>query len=123
MKTLALTIALLVAACSGTAVKTADNAQNRATAQDEKAALTTDAKKEETKAAEKKEDSGNKITCKSGNDERVLENEVSASKCELRYTKFGQTSTAATGTSDLAHCGRVMDKMKKNLESAGFKCE
>jgi len=63
------------------------------------------------------------VECIQGKDTRTL-HVVSQSPagCELKYSKFGNTDTAATSSTGLQHCETVRDKIKGNLETAGFKC-
>jgi hypothetical protein len=65
-----------------------------------------------------------KITCKNGGDERTLEMSSGEGKvCRLVYTKAGEAKEVASGTSDNSKCNEVRDRIKTNLEGAGFKCE
>jgi len=81
---------------------------------------------EKPKAAEAtKEGGGNTITCVSGADKRVLEvtQNVEGKACKTKYTKGGETSTIAEANAEPGYCATVADKVKKNLETSGFKCE
>lgn len=66
---------------------------------------------------------GAKTICRLDKDERVVEKVATASGCELKYTKFGETSVIASSTSGPAHCDRVYDQIKANLEKYNYKCE
>lgn len=65
-----------------------------------------------------------KITCTSGGDVRTLEMSSGDGKvCRLNYTKTGETKEVASGVSDTSKCNEIRDRIKGNLEGAGFKCE
>ncbi len=65
-----------------------------------------------------------KTTCKNGGDERTLEMTSGDGKvCRLVYTKAGESKEVASGTSENSKCVEIHDRIKGNLEGAGFKCE
>ncbi|MBI4403469.1 MAG: hypothetical protein HY537_04875 [Deltaproteobacteria bacterium] len=66
---------------------------------------------------------GTKIICKAEKDERIVEIVETAPGCELKYTKFGETQVIASSAVGPAHCNRVRDQIKNNLEDFGYKCE
>lgn len=77
-----------------------------------------------TKPAASAGKSEGKITCKNGGDERTLEMTSGDGKvCRLVYTKGGEAKEVASGTADATRCNEVRDRIKGNLEGAGFKCE
>lgn len=62
------------------------------------------------------------ITCKNGSDTRTLSVVAQNSGCEVSYTKFGETTAPASSASGTAHCESVKERIKTNLENAGFQC-
>lgn len=75
-------------------------------------------------AAASAEVSQGKTTCKNGGDERILEMTSGDGKvCRLVYTKGGESKEVASGTSEATKCNEIHDRIKGNLEGAGFKCE
>jgi hypothetical protein len=63
------------------------------------------------------------MKCKLATDERTLIIVPKELGCELHYQKFGKNEIKASSTSGQMHCEKVRSRMKKNLESAGFKCQ
>ncbi len=110
-----------------------------ATAPAAKAGAKAGAKAEPAKAGKKFEDedisktkptaktegvAAEKITCISGGDTRTLEMSSGDGKvCRLNYTKAGETKEVASAAADPTKCNEVRDRIKGNLEGAGFKCE
>ncbi|MBN8536635.1 MAG: hypothetical protein J0M15_06250 [Deltaproteobacteria bacterium] len=65
-----------------------------------------------------------KVTCKSGSEVRTLEVKAGGQKaCEVLYTKSGESKSIASAISDTAFCNNVTQKVSKNLQAAGYKCE
>ena len=63
------------------------------------------------------------ITCVRDSDERLMEIVESQPKgCSLYYTKSGERSSIASSSHASSHCESVRDRIKKNLEDAGYKC-
>ena len=63
------------------------------------------------------------IACVRDSDERLMEIvEAQPKGCSLYYTKGGERSSIASSTNANTHCESVRDRMKKNLEEAGYKC-
>jgi len=62
-------------------------------------------------------------TCKLGGDTRTIAVNSVDKGCEVIYTKFGEPSSIASGSSGSDHCVNVVSKVRENLENAGFKCE
>jgi len=76
---------------------------------------------EESKVAKEEVKNVRLSECKSNSDVRSLEIvEGEGSTFDLKYTKFGDAKTIATGSRE--HCEKIRDRVKKNLESAGFTC-
>lgn len=114
MKYLFLVLPLAIAACGSSAKKEA-----KETAQKVEAKAGEAKNKAEKKAASSSAD----VSCKLGEEVRKLEVVKSESGCTLQYTKAGNTNEIASGGVGSEHCQNVSDKIKGNLESAGFKCE
>ena len=113
---------LVVIALSGCASKPVEPTQTSGNLNEPTQPLTPGAKSNAT--APSKDDAMNAtITCTQGEDVRILRNVTDGGKCELRYTKFGNESVAASAAFDLAHCDRVKTRIADNLGKAGFKCK
>jgi hypothetical protein len=67
--------------------------------------------------------SGKVVNCKNGLDERVIAAEPKGTGCQVLYTKSKVSIPTATSTRGTKHCEEVAERMKGNLERAGFKCE
>lgn len=68
--------------------------------------------------------SKDRIICKLDSDERLIEIVKTASGgCEVKYTKQGKTSSAASSAKGSSHCKHVSDKIKSNLTKTGYSCE
>lgn len=68
--------------------------------------------------------SASKLTCTSGKEVRTLEIKSETGKaCDLIYTKGGESKSLASAKSDTAYCQKIIEKVSKNLSSAGYKCE
>ncbi len=64
------------------------------------------------------------ISCKgSGDDVRTIAVAKDGGGCKVEYTKSGSTQTIATAAADFGYCQEKSDKVRANLEGAGFKCE
>lgn len=64
------------------------------------------------------------LECKWDNDIRVIERlNTENDGCEVQYTKNYEKTTIATAEHDLDHCLRVIQRIKTNLEKAGFSCD
>lgn len=62
-------------------------------------------------------------TCTLKNDVRVLSHiKLTDGGCSVSYSKFGEISEAAKARYNLDHCSAVYDRIRGNLESAGFDC-
>lgn len=64
-----------------------------------------------------------KSTCMMKNDKRVIDVRSQGSGCELAYNKFGNEEVVATSVKGTEHCQKIADRIRGNLENAGFKCE
>jgi len=64
------------------------------------------------------------VTCKIDGDTRVIEvAKFEKAGCEVFYTKMGNKESKASAAWDVAYCQSVADRMRGNLEKAGFTCE
>lgn len=62
------------------------------------------------------------VTCKKGEETRVIEIKQKGEGCEVMYTKGGQTNSVASGRSGNTHCENTLNKMKGKLTSGGYSC-
>ncbi len=93
----------------------------------EEAADSTEAKAEASKEATKDSSkkvaaSENAINCTMGGDKRTIDVVSNDQGCSVQYTKAGTSNEVASGSSGSAHCTNVAERIKGNLESAGFSC-
>lgn len=65
----------------------------------------------------------NLVTCKSGSDERTLEISKKDEGCAVHYTKFGEAQEIGAAQADQTFCQKLVDKVRDNLEAAGFTCK
>lgn len=120
-----LIVAAFFVSCSSKQKSTTDTtAATPAQAADAKKDEKADAKKDGEKSTAKSAAaaSSGAMTCKNGSDTRTLEVVAKDSGCEVSYTKFGETTTPASSVNGTAHCDSVKDRIKTNLENAGFQC-
>jgi len=63
------------------------------------------------------------FSCQRDKDVRSFEIEVSQPKgCELVYSKHGSKEKIASSAHGTTHCEQVRERVRGNLEAAGFKC-
>lgn len=63
------------------------------------------------------------MSCQNGTDSRFVRIETASPKeCKVLYSKWGSTESVATSSSGSEHCEKTVDKIKGNLEKAGYKC-
>jgi hypothetical protein len=110
-----LTLAAVLAALATFAIARAD---------DQKPA---DQKPTEQKGTEQKSDepkaAGKAMTCKSGEDQRKLEIQSrEGGGCKVAYTSGGATKTVGEAEHELEFCDKLVEKIVKKLEAAGFEC-
>jgi hypothetical protein len=72
---------------------------------------------------EKSLDSIRSVFCRSGGETRKLVSEISEKSCEVIYERNGEKTVAASAQNDPTHCEKVVDRIRGNLEKAGFKCQ
>ena len=64
------------------------------------------------------------VSCKgTGDDVRTIAVVKEGGGCKVDYTKSGATQTIASAAADFNYCQERLDKVRGNLEAAGFKCE
>ncbi|MCB0357128.1 MAG: hypothetical protein KDD40_08980 [Bdellovibrionales bacterium] len=64
-----------------------------------------------------------KVTCLVNDDQRTILLDKQPQRCEVFYTKFGEKSQVAWAEATPSLCRDVLNKIKTNIESKGFKCE
>src|SRR5262249_49997696 len=62
------------------------------------------------------------LRCVSGKDERTLVAQAKGMGCEVLYSKGGNPRSVASARRGMDHCNQIRERMKKNLESQGFRC-
>lgn len=72
---------------------------------------------------EKKISNGKEYTCQVLNDKRVVEFKTDAGRCEIHYTKFGNSEQVAWAEATPTICSDVFAKIRSNIEEKGFSCE
>jgi hypothetical protein len=94
---------------------------DKSTKSDSKQSAKSDSKSDNGAA---KATAAGEITCKKKEESRTLRLEALQPKgCNLWYSKHGDKDPMATSKSSAEHCEKVRDKIRKNLETAGYKCE
>lgn len=122
---IAVFLGLTLGACSSSK-KNSEDAKSSTEAQAEQ---TADKKDKDTsdKADKAKGDSAEglseKVTCKLGGDTRTIGIKSVDEGCEVIYTKFGESTSIASGSKGSSHCANVVTKVRDNLQNAGFSCE
>ena len=61
-------------------------------------------------------------TCIVAGDKRIVTLDKGKSKCTVNYTKEGNTNEVAWGENHPDICQTAFDKIRTNIEGAGFKC-
>ncbi len=64
----------------------------------------------------------NSYTCNVEGTPRTIKVNKIKDKCTVEYTKFGSTTQVAWGQTNPKICTNVLNKIKTNIEFAGFKC-
>ena len=78
--------------------------------------------KELAKNTLEKEDTNLSYNCLVAGDKRTVILNKETKKCTVNYTKEGNTNEVAWGESRPEICQAAFDKIRTNIESAGFKC-
>jgi len=133
MKIILLFVAVALIGCSGSKVKStaetvsakpAESPTVATSNQKETTTQTSPAKGEgPSQSSLGQATSGSKMVCKAEKDERTVEKFETSTGCELKYTKFGETTVIASSAVGSGHCDRTRDQIKANLEKNGYKCE
>jgi len=69
------------------------------------------------------------ILCNVGNDKRLVTvdktilDDNKTKRCEVNYTKWGETSQVAWAQATQSLCGDVVENIKTNIEAKGFQCK
>ncbi len=75
------------------------------------------------KKIEKKKQADNKAyTCLVGKDQRLVTLDKREKRCEVNYTKFGDTEQVAWAESTPTICDDAFSKIRTNIEGSGYKC-
>ena len=121
-KLFVLGVALLaLGACSSAEKKDMNDSMkdSKAAAETKKEDMKADAGKKMDAAAE-----GSKSSCTLDKDTRVIEvKKTESGGCELFYTKFGEAKSVASSGFGTQYCEEVKDRIKSNLNKAGFTCQ
>jgi hypothetical protein len=110
MKPALLLCVLLLAACAGSAKKGVES----------KVSASTDL---EAAKAEKIAETSVAIQCQSNKETRLLTNRSLDKGCEVEYERNGEKMVAASAKNDPTHCAKVAERIRGNLEKAGFRCK
>lgn len=81
------------------------------------------AKQEEIKKEEKSIAKDNTYICDVLGDKRVVLLDKESKRCEVHYTKFGESNQVAWAEATPSLCGEVFERIRTNIESRGFKCQ
>ena len=117
---LVLSISFALAACGSSAKK--DTASPKTDAAKTQAGSTAKAS-EPAKAASSETKSIAGYVCVIGDIKRELRNVKTSTGCSVEYTKDGTTQEIASGSANSTHCSEVMERVKNNLSTAGYKCD
>ena len=88
---------------------------------DEGAKDVVEAKQTEHKV-EKKQADAKAYTCLVGKDQRLVTLDKREKRCEVNYTKFGDTQQVAWAEATPGICTDAFDKIRTNIEGSGYKC-
>ncbi len=100
---------LLLVACAGPEKKTKESTASSAS-------------EASAEANEKKPPVASTVTCQNAHEKRVLTLQTAEKGCEVVYERNGEKMVAASAKNDPTHCAKVIDRIRGNLEKAGFKC-
>lgn len=79
-------------------------------------------KKEDKKDTKQAKEDAKELTCMVNKDARLISLEKTEKRCEVHYTKNGETNQVAWGESTPSICDDVFNNIKTNIEKEGFKC-
>lgn len=63
------------------------------------------------------------MMCRLNEDERTAKIQPKGPGCEVEYSKFGKSSVIASSAEGQKHCEDALEKIRKNLITAGFACQ
>ena len=131
-KIFSVSLILALGACSSTKTaeveeETTETVQTETAAADEKVVeevkTTTEEVIDEVKTSDSTAEVASKIVCSLGTDQRSVEVvKTGATSCDVNYSKFGEQNKIAWAEFQPNYCSGVQDKVKGNLEGAGFSC-
>lgn len=118
MKYIVTLLALLAIGCAQPAKEGHDHKH------DKKESVKADSKKEKKsdKAKEERKTAKGDVTCKIGSDVRTLKVIEKGDGKAVEYTKEGETSELATCNLSGEFCMNIVNRVKNNLEEAGWSC-
>ncbi len=111
-------LALSLGACGSKDKKADGEAQTEVESTTEKAKAKAEDAVKSAKAA-----AAGDITCTLGGDTRTIAVKTEGEGCEVIYTKFNEPASIASGSKGSEHCTTVANRVRDNLQNAGFKCE
>jgi membrane protein involved in colicin uptake len=117
---LGMTLAISLTGCSS--AKKADAPAAAAPAAKEAAAPTANKTAPKAKAAAVASTAAGDIVCEYSDIKRELKVIQNPDGCKTEYTKDGATQEVASGAVGSNFCGEVANRIKGNLEAAGYKC-
>lgn len=62
-------------------------------------------------------------TCQVLDDKRIVEFKTESGRCEIHYTKFGNSESVAWGQATPSICTDVFARIRTNIEQKGFACQ
>lgn len=92
-------------------------------AEDNAATENADSAKQEATEKEASPSQGSSVECTLGSEKRQIEIRPDGSGCQVAYTKGGEESIVANAKHDVSYCEQTLDKIKGNLEKAGYTCQ
>lgn len=85
--------------------------------------LNLEEKKGETTQKEVKSNNDLSLTCHLGKEGRTIVLQKGDKRCEVHYSKSGESNQMAWGQKTPSICDNVFDNIKTNIEKGGFKCQ
>ena len=135
MKYYILFMSIVISACSSSPSKTttpnndkkSETAQSKTAQNQEKSSAVVKTEspvtKETPKSASPNTESSTLVTCIYGSVKRELKINQAIDKCTVEYVKDGNSQEIATGIVKSPFCVEIMERVKNNLTTAGYKCE
>ena len=114
-------IALTAVGCSAAKTNPEHTAEKKSAAAPAKAG--SEAKNDKKPQDGAKAAADGMVVCTHKEDERKLEIVSEKTGCVVKYTKHQQASNIASDSHGDDHCHAVMNKVRGNLEGAGFHCK